>query len=100
MEDVEIGYEFSTFVRRVQWVTKTREMRIAIANAGRPLQWYGYSRVPRPIFDELRVQVHGASRQGTGHEKGDKPYSVGTYFMRHMKGKFDEVPVDGPWGVH
>jgi hypothetical protein len=94
MED--LATPSSTHIRRVQFSSSTRELRVALAEVGQEERWYSYRGVPVRHFQALRDQEMGARKQGTGHAKGHKPYSVGTYYNDHIKGKFGERRADGP----
>lgn len=92
MEDLEI--KSSTHVRRVQWTT--REMRVALGELGTAVRWYAYRDVPWRVFDDLRAQERGALSTGAIYPKGQKPYSVATYYHANIEHKFGQRSVDGP----
>lgn len=96
MEDIEIDFEHATFIRRVQWVPRTGEMRIKIAGRGKVPNWYAFSNVPRSVYDGLKAQIQGAQRQPTGQPKGHKRFSVGTYFSELVEHNYGQRSVDGP----
>jgi len=56
---------------------------------------YEYSRVPAWLFEKLCEEEMGARTQGRGHQKGQKPYSVGTFYSRHIRPVFPEIQVRG-----
>ncbi len=84
----------STIVFDAEYDSDAEALRIRLHRGGEVKRGhYEYTRVPEWLFDKLCAEEAGAQTQGRGHMKGQKPYSVGTFFHRYIRRVFPETYV-------
>jgi len=86
----------STIIYDIEYDADAELLRVRLHRGGEPRRgFYEYSKVPAWLFDKLCEEEAGAESQGRGHLKGQKPYSVGTFYNRYIRPTFPEVYVRG-----
>jgi hypothetical protein len=91
--------ESSSLIYDVEYDEAAEVLRVRFHSGGqlKPGCWE-YSKVPAWLFDKLCEEEAGAqSQRGLAwFEKGQKPFSVGTFYHRHIKPVFPETRIRPP----